>query len=303
MAWPKTAYSSARSTQRLMAMLPWVITAALVALMAYRVVLVAGLLPEHAGQGPAAAGTASSRGAALSADARALNLNTLPGLHLFGRSTATEQTAAVPVSAPDTQLNLTLHGVLVDAAPADRGAIIGKSGGEQRFFRVGASVFGSAKLAEVRTDHVILSRQGKYEALRFPSTPNLIDPHSRPLPRAAGVPVRSAAAPRSQGQGGAFAAYRHMAATNPQQLNQYLAVIPANTRDGFQGFRVLPGRDHALYQKLGLSPVDVLVSVNGEKLTSNMNAGSVLQRLLSTERPSVQLIRGGTPLTLVLQLK
>jgi len=196
MAWPKTAYSPARSTQRLMALLPWLVTAALVALMAYRVVLVSGLLPEQSGQGPTGAGTALGTKATVSADVRSLDLNALPGLHLFGRSAVTGQTAGVPLSAPDTRLNLTLHGVLVDAAPADRGAIIGKSGGEQRFFRVGESVFGSAKLAEVRTDHVILSRQGKYEALRFPSTPNLIDPHSRPLPRAAGVPVRSAVAPR-----------------------------------------------------------------------------------------------------------
>lgn len=187
MAWPKTAYSSARGTQRLMATLPWLVTAVLVALLVYRVVLVSGLLPERAGPGSVAAAGGTKHGNAPAAGVQSPNLNALASLHLFGRSATAEQAADVPVSAPDTRLNLTLHGVLVDAAPADRGAIIGKSGGEQRFFRVGDSVFGNAKLAEVRTDHVILSRQGKYEALRFPSVPNLIDPHHRSLPRSANV--------------------------------------------------------------------------------------------------------------------
>ncbi len=298
MAWPKPAHLPAKDAQRLLTALPWVVTALAVVLIAYRIAVFSGVLPVESSAVTAAPTDAGPMHAGPAVQAQ--DLSALAGMHLFGRP-AVANRSAVPVSAPDTQLNLTLHGVLVDPDPAGRGAIIGKAGGQQQFFRVGDSVFGSAKLAEVRADRVILSRNGRYETLRFPNVPNLLQPGDPGVPPASTAPTAAVASTTASDVH--LQRFRSMAASHPQQLNQYLSLIPVRTTQGFKGFRVLPGKDTALYRQLGLSPVDVLVSVNGRKLTAGMKSGQVLQQLLKSQRPSVQVIRSGAPLELVLHLQ
>ena len=95
----------------------------------------------------------------------------LSSLHLFGNAVE-EVTGTTPIEAPKTSLNLTLHGVFVDQDPSQSGAIIGTSGGNQKYFKQGQVVDSSAgvTLSEVRPDQVILFRGGRYESLRFPKT-------------------------------------------------------------------------------------------------------------------------------------
>ncbi|MCK5452889.1 MAG: hypothetical protein KAJ16_00935, partial [Calditrichia bacterium] len=98
--------------------------------------------------------------------------NELVAMHLFGvparKVAKPAPRKALPTVAPVTSLNLTLFGVFVDTNPEHASAIIGKSASKQQYYLVGDVVSKGVTLEEVREDQVILSRNGKYETLRFP---------------------------------------------------------------------------------------------------------------------------------------
>lgn len=70
-------------------------------------------------------------------------------------------------SAPETRLNLSLQGVMMAQRPEDSGAIVAGSNGVTEHYRVGDTLPGSAQLAEVEINRVLIRRNGQYESLSF----------------------------------------------------------------------------------------------------------------------------------------
>jgi len=70
-------------------------------------------------------------------------------------------------SAPETRLNLSLEGVMMAQRPEDSGAIVAGSNGVTEHYRVGDTLPGSAQLAEVEINRVLIRRNGQYESLSF----------------------------------------------------------------------------------------------------------------------------------------
>ena len=100
---------------------------------------------------------------------RAPGLERVIAAQLFGAPRA-ERPVSVPLAdTPETQLKLTLKGVMAASDPARGQAVIADaSRREEAVYRVGDAVPGGATLAQIFADRVVLSRQGRFELLRLP---------------------------------------------------------------------------------------------------------------------------------------
>lgn len=204
-------------------------------------------------------------------------IQSLPTLHLFGQTQHTAS-APAPKKLPETKLNLTLYGVLAEPDSATAGAIIGPSPGAQKSYHVGDKLPGGAILREVRAHEVVLRKNGRDEVLRFP--------HAKDAPVAG--PTR-AASPVAKPLQRLAALVR----TNPQAALAQIRVIPIGAGSGFKGYRLLPGRDRALYQALGVQPGDLITRVNGVVLRGPEADRPRLAQWLRSDRIVAEVRRGG----------
>ena len=92
----------------------------------------------------------------------------LDELNLFGQGQSSQGVPQViSATAPQTQLQLVLEGVLVGQRGEESGAIVAQNGGDTEYYKVGDMLPGDAKLIEVQSDKILLRRAGRVEALSF----------------------------------------------------------------------------------------------------------------------------------------
>ena len=181
-----------------------------------------------------------------------------------------------------TSLELKLHGVREDRATGRGSAIIALPDGTQRSFAVGEEIVAGVTLAEVGFDSATISRNGVAEQL-------FLD-QSRPAQAAAPTGPAAPAAPAGPPQ----AAPR--VTPNPQIRFQ------EQTSGGqVTGITVGPGIDggYAL-RAAGLMPGDVIVSINGQPVTSLDQARTIARR--ARGEVSVIVNRGGRAVPLRMSL-
>ena len=215
----------------------------------------------------------------------------IAAMHLFGRPGARTAAAAALDRTPDTKLNLVLAAVFEASDPAASVAVIGTAGRDAEVYRVGDAIPGGARLAEVHSDLVLISRGGVREALRFndlPLTSAAGDTRrgralARPAPERSRKDAAPRGAPRYRGQPGnvraVVDAYRTRLQDNPEQALSDIglqAVSPAETR----GYRVGSLAHAPRLAQTGLQAGDVIVSVNGRPVgdvrRDRMEIGNVL---------------------------
>jgi len=95
---------------------------------------------------------------------------------------------------------------------------------------------------------------------------------------------------------------RSAISNRPQALEDIAFASPFVRNGQFLGFRLRPGRDRQLMQKLGLSNGDVITEVNGSRLNSPMQGLAMLQQLMSADQISVRVLRVGTEIPLTFSL-
>jgi len=162
-----------------------------------------------------------------------------------------------------TALNLKLHGVREDRATGRGSAIIALPDGRQMSFAVGEEIMPGVVLTQVGFDHVTISRGGAPEQI-------FLD-QSTPAPTAATLPPPAAASPAPAGQ--------------PVDLQPRLSggrvdgVIVGPGGDGGQAFRAA-----------GFAPGDVIVAVNGQRVTSLEQARAAIGQ---SGEVNVMVDRGG----------
>ncbi len=240
--------------------------------------------------------------------AKTINLSQL---HLFGTAAppvSKSRTRVVTEEAPDTRLRLILRGVIAATDTEMARAIIAEPGGEEKYYAVEDKLPGGAVLKEIAPDRVILeTRAGRLETLRLPkeSTPGRTTrtmaraPSSQPQQRRSSsrnriVPRISAAELRS---------YRDKMLTNPQELVGLIRTRPVRKDGQIKGYKLFPGKDRALFNRLGLRPGDVIISVNGMDLSDPANGLALLGQLSSASEVTVELERRGERQTVTLSLE
>lgn len=215
----------------------------------------------------------------------------LSALHVFGRPGTVKRSAPKVVErAPETSLNLTLHGVFADPKPELGAAIIGKAGSEQKYYKVGKKIMGGVTLQAVHKDRVVLLRNGQSEVLRFPRA-------SKPVVTSS----RSKSASRASSSS-SLSTYKEMFKREPLKIFQHLRFVPVRTGKQLKGYRILPQKNRDLYNRLGVRPSDLVTSVNGVPLNDDKQAMGLIKDLQTADNIELVVLRQGQQTTLSLDL-
>lgn len=240
---------------------------------------------------PAARATVNTPMPASSLASAPASLSEVSRLHLFGEATPGTTPAKTPISAPDTRLRLTLHGVFASSDPSRSMAIIAEKNGKDKSYRRGDDLPGGATLHEIYADRVILSRNGKLETLRL-KTERLELPASSP--RAGGR--KSGSAPRTLQQ------LKQQLRTAPQTVFRQVRLQPVMQAGQLQGYRV-SHQDQRLMQQLGLQPRDVVTAINGTPVTNSAAMLGMMRKLDALQSIQVTVLRNGSPRQLSISLQ
>ena len=223
--------------------------------------------------------------------------------HLFGD---VKKVIAAPVAqvvdAPDTQLNLKLHGLLSSTDPVAARAIIADSKGNEEAYAVNDNLPGKAILREIYADRVILEYRGRLETLRLPKD-TLAN---------SGVTVRafdiSQARPSQQASTADNTAllrqYRDALLNNPQSLMNLVNASPVTDKSTgrLKGYRIRPGKDRKLLGRFGLKSGDVVTGVNGVALNNPIKALEIMRDLSTSNAVTLEVERNGVMESFVFQV-
>ena len=184
-----------------------------------------------------------------------------------------------------TSLNLKLYGVREDRATGRGSAIIALPDGRQLNFAVGEEIIPGVTLAAVGFDNVTINRGGVAEQI-------FLD-QSTPAETAGAAPATVQAAPApplQQAQPAPTAPTAPaMASATPDRA---LSFSPRLAGGRVNGLLVTPGADGGqAFRAAGFQPGDVIVAINGQRITSLEQAGAAFSR--AGGEVNVMVDRGG----------
>lgn len=212
-----------------------------------------------------------------------VDVQSVVAAHLFGVAVADPATQD-PNNAPVSQASLVLAGTIATQDPK-RGVAIVSEGGPARVFSVNDNI-GGAKLHSVYLDHVILDRGGVLETLLLPRLLAGTRVTGPPSARR-GNPDPAAAA--------AVDNIRRLVQQDPGILDQVMRVVASydNAAGKLRGFRAYPGRNRAVFAKLGLKPGDLVTALNGAALDDPQHSQDVFNTIQTSDHVTVTIERGG----------
>lgn len=241
-----------------------------------------------------------------------------PILGLFGQAPEPEAGGILSdllLDAPDTDLNLVLHGVLVAQELPERGStvlpelgivIIAAGRAAQNTYVTGDEIDGVAgtTLHSVADNCAYLDRgHPPIEKLcrdESQSTVSSLQMNSNLTARVA----RTTAAPPPPPQANVPSAAALTAALGevPAALLQHMSFEAQTEGNRIIGFRVQPRGQSTLLSSLGLEAGDVLVEVNGLRLNDARDSAAVLSALMESNQANVTIRRNGEDQVKVLDM-
>ncbi len=224
-----------------------------------------------------------------------VDVDRLVSHHLFGKA---DKSALRKVTDPvvrATRLPLTLRGVIASDRPDTARAIISAPNAGELSYAIGSTLPGNAKLEEIHTHHIILSRNGQLETLLLPNDKEGVDfsvaPMLSPAAENAGIDEVLIATPDQ---------FRDALLDEPESLAGLVNTIPKmNAQGRLIGFQLQPGNDAGFLQRFGLQSGDVLTSVNGIQLNSPVRALEVIRELGEAGQVTVEVLRDDIPQSFV----
>jgi general secretion pathway protein C len=216
-----------------------------------------------------------------------LDIAAITNTHLFGIAPAAAGTGNA-ANAPQTNMPLVLTGVIAANDPRDGLAILGPSVAATKVYAVGDNIPGGASLHAVLSDHVLLERDGRLEALALPH--QLAG--SAPPPNMSAAPTEPPVVQRM----------RELVSRNPGIIGDIMRPEPVFAGGKQQGFRVYPGRDRDAFMRLGLKPGDLVTAIDGTPLDDPARGEQILGTLGSSSEAHVTVLRNGRQQDLTLDL-
>ncbi|MDM7956890.1 type II secretion system protein N [Blastomonas sp.] len=219
--------------------------------------------------------------------ARTANVMSAPSrAALFASFDGFDRAAATgDASAAVTSLDLTLYGLRMNEASGGGSAIIAGSDGVQRSYSVGEEVASGVKLVEVLFDHVVLERGGSRESLFIDqSVPaeTVGDTAAAPVSGAPQLPVAQAGPLTSDA------------------ITAGIGFAPRSENGRVSGFAVTPKADGAVFAQAGFKPGDIVVEINGRKVSSAQDGAALAGQLRPGARISLLVERGTETLPIAL---
>lgn len=211
-----------------------------------------------------------------------VDIQSVVAAHLFGVPPAATQDEG---NAPQSSANLLLAGTIATQDPRHGVAIISEGGAPSKVYSVGDRV-GGASLHSVYMDRVILDRAGALETLLLP----------RQLPPSRGGPAVARRVPGGDPRTvAAVENIRRMVQQDPGILDQVMRTVASydNAAGKLRGFRAYPGRNRAIFSKLGLKAGDLVTAINGTPLDDPQRSQDVFNTIQTSDHVTVTIERGG----------
>lgn len=227
--------------------------------------------------------------------APAVNLDAAAALHLFGVANGNAAT-----NAPETTLNLTLHGVVAANPDVRQSLAIIASNGVGKMYAIGAQLPGGARLQSVYPDHVLLNLNGRMQSLSLPKFSGSTGGAEAGLsPPAVPPVVYGRNLPGTQN----LMQLRNELVSHPESLLDMMRAMPVMQNGKLEGYRVFPVGNSNAFSQLGLQPGDIVTSVNGMPLDNPAQSMQVLNNIRTSSQVSVTFTRNGQQETKILQFQ
>ncbi|BDF95928.1 MULTISPECIES: type II secretion system protein GspC [Pseudoalteromonas] len=239
-----------------------------------------------------------------------VNTQSILEQNLFGKADAapkkpvSKQTQVIN-NAPETRLSINLTGIVAVSGNDLTGLAIIESQGQQTTYLVDDVIQGTrAKLAQVLPDRVILDVSGRFETLMLDgmdftktvSMPVLAERESDEPELDAGPQMesdRQIDVTADQDVKEEIIETREELLKDPGKLFDYIRVSQAMKDGELVGYRLSPGKDPALFTKMGLQNNDLAVSINGYQLTDLQQAMSAINELRNSTDANITIERDG----------
>lgn len=221
--------------------------------------------------------------------ARTANVMSAPSrAALFASFDGFDRAAAATgdASAAVTSLDLTLYGLRMNEASGGGSAIIAGSDGVQRSYDVGEEVASGVTLVQVLFDHVVLERGGLRESLFIDqSVP------ANTVGDTAGMAIATGTQPLPVAQAGPLTA---------EAITAGIGFAPRTENGRATGFAVTPKADGAVFAQAGFKPGDIVIEINGRKVSSAADGAALAGQLRPGARLSLLVERGTETLPIAL---
>jgi general secretion pathway protein C len=196
--------------------------------------------------------------------------------------------AAGDASAAVTSLDLTLYGLRMNEASGGGSAIIAGADGVQRSYDVGEEVAPGVKLVQVLFDNVVLDRGGARESLFLDQSVPADTVGDAPL--ASSAPVGAGAPPVVQAAG----------PLTPEAITGGIGFAPRVENGRATGFAVTPKGDGGVFAQAGFRAGDIVVEINGRKVSSAADGAALAGQIRPGARLSLLVERGTETLPIAL---
>ena len=273
-------------------------TAVVVLLVIYLVALVADItwrfIPDPDQQESQQASQSSATNRTSGNQQQRANVNNIQRLNLFGNKSA-EPVKEEPVvtDAPQTNLNLTLTGVVASNENKAGAAIIANRG-TQATYGIGEKVEGTnATVQEVYEDRIIIKNGSRMETLML---------EGEDFAKMADSQVVKQAKPKKQYRSPVSLKQLNRVSKKPDQFSDYITVNMIQSNGDIEGFRVNPGKDKSLFSDGFLQPNDIITDINGLDLTNPNQARELVNVLTKAKRLDIRLTRNGTEEKVLIEL-
>ena len=208
----------------------------------------------------------------------------LTGFNPFDRNAGGNALAA---AAPVASGEFKLFGTRAAGGGLPGSAILAGPDGQQVSVSVGEEVVPGVRLAGVGFDHAVLDRGG--QQLRVTMDEEPAGDAAPPAGGAVTAPSTIPAAPAA-------------AALTPERLRENVAFAPRTSGGRVTGLLVSPTGDQNVMQAAGLRSGDVIVAVNGRRITSAADAAAIQAQVGPGARLSLEVERGAATVPVALNL-
>ena len=239
---------------------------------------------------------------------REFNVNKVLASKLFGSA---EQATVQPeqITAPVTRLKLKLRGVY--AAEDEYASAMIEHSNKQEVYRIGGKLPGAANLTlyRVLSDRIIMSRAGKYETLYiedFDGTkrPTVLrnEPKTTPVQTQTQTQNtdRNVIDKRNDSRVSEEIMKLRANLTDPTALSEFISVTPVMDDGTFTGFRIAPGKNRALFGRIGLRRNDIITSVNGVSMDNPAAGFNIFEQMSTAAEINLSIKRGNRDITILL---
>ncbi|THB65441.1 MAG: type II secretion system protein GspC [Gammaproteobacteria bacterium] len=211
-------------------------------------------------------------------------------------------TKIVPVKPPSQthrDLRVTLNGILYFGDDTLSRAVISNSSRQQDVYAIGAIVEGKAIIKEIHEDKVVLSFPGSGNSTQILNLEE-INGSSSAKPEITSKPNKRPGR-KGRGRRGRKGEWSDLSMTeirgklieNPSLINRIVRIRPINRNKKFMGFRLSPGKERDVFERLGLKRGDIVVAVDGSRLNTAQDGMKVASKFATATELNLTVKRKG----------